>query len=52
MTKYGILDDFGAVIRWTFDKPVGRAFIAVKVPKPRKLSAYQLAIKNSEPAPF
>jgi len=36
MIKYGILDDFGEVLRWVWERPVGRNYITVKVPKPRK----------------
>jgi len=34
--KYGVLDDFNEVIRWVWDRPTGRAYIEVKVPKLRK----------------
>lgn len=29
--RYGILDDFGEVIRWVWDRPVGRAYITQKI---------------------
>lgn len=38
--RYGILDDFGEVIRWTFTKPIGRAYITQKRP-----SDYEIACK-------
>ena len=38
--RYGILDDFGEVIRWTFTKPVGRAYITQRRP-----SDYEVACK-------
>lgn len=38
--RYGILDDFGEVIRWTFTKPVGRQFITQRRP-----SDYEQACK-------
>ena len=36
MTKFGILDDFGEVIKWVWERPTNREYITVKVPKPRK----------------
>lgn len=37
MTRFGILDDDGQVIRWTWDRPSRQyRFIAVKVPRKRK----------------
>jgi hypothetical protein len=36
MTRYGILDDFNEVIRWVWERPTNRAYITVKVPRPRK----------------
>jgi hypothetical protein len=36
MTRYGILDDFNEVVRWVWERPVGRAYITVKVPRARK----------------
>lgn len=36
MIKYGLLDDFGEVVRWVWERPTGRAYIEIKVPKVRK----------------
>lgn len=36
MTKYGILDDFGEVVRWVWERPVGRAYITIQVKRQRK----------------
>lgn len=35
MIQYGILDDFGEVLRWVWDKP-SRPHITRKVPRYRK----------------
>jgi hypothetical protein len=40
--KYGILDDFGEVIRWVWDRPVGREYIVVKIPPKPKLDTTKL----------
>lgn len=37
-TRYGLLDDFGEVIRWVWTKPVGRQFVTQRLP-----SDYELA---------
>ena len=36
MIKYGLLDDFGEVVRWVWERPVGRQYITVKVKRQRK----------------
>ena len=48
MTKYGILDDRGRVIRWVYEKPSDQyQYIVVTIKKPRKpkvdLSQYEEA---------
>lgn len=51
MTKYGILDDDGAVVRWVWSAPdpAHYRFITVRIPKPRQV---KLDLSQFEPAPF
>lgn len=39
--RYGILDDFGAVVRWTWDKPVSREYVVQVV---AKVNRYEVAL--------
>lgn len=39
--RYGILDDFGSVIRLTWDKPVGREYVVQVV---AKVNRYEVAL--------
>jgi len=41
--RYGIIDDFGEVIRWTWDKPTGRRYVTKRLP-----SAYEVACELGE----
>lgn len=41
--RYGILDDFDEVIRWTWDKPTGRRYVTKRLP-----SAYEVACELGE----
>lgn len=36
--RYGILDDFGEVLRWVFTKPIGREYIREKRPSDYEMS--------------
>ena len=41
--RYGILDDFGKVIRWTWDKPTNRRYVTKRLP-----SSYEVACELGE----
>lgn len=41
--RYGILDDFDEVIRWTWDKPAGRRYVIKRLP-----SDYEVACELGE----
>jgi len=45
--KYGILDDFGEVVRWVWEKPTNRKYVIKRLP-----SDYELAMIGAEDAPF
>lgn len=50
--KYGIVDDEGHVIRWTWDRPgPGYEFVEAKVRRERKKKP-RIDWANFEPAPF
>ena len=34
LTRYGILDDFGEIVRWTYEKPEDGVTYLVEVTKP------------------
>lgn len=51
--RYGILDDFGEVIRWQWDKPSDNyKFIIEKIKKQPTQKESAVDWNNFEPAPF
>jgi len=48
LTRYGILDDEGQLIRWTYQKPADGAFYLVEVTTP----AHEIDWQNFEEAVF
>ena len=50
MTKYGILDDEGQVVRWVWDRPADHyQFVVVKAKRQRK---NKIDLTQFEEAPF
>lgn len=48
LTRYGILDDFGEVVRWTYEKPSDGIMYLIEVTKPH----YEIDWNNFEEALF
>lgn len=51
VTRYGILDDFGEVIRWQWEKPASHyRYITERIKRPKRRPPIDWS--NFEPAPF
>lgn len=48
LTRYGILDDFGEVVRWTYEKPSDGVIYLVEITKP----LHEIDWENFEEALF
>lgn len=50
--RYGILDDEGQVIRWTYDQPQHGDYIRQLIPALQRTTPYQIALARCGEAPF
>lgn len=48
LTRYGIFDDFGEVVRWTYEKPNDGVMYLIEITKP----AHEIDWENFEEASF
>ena len=48
LTRYGILDEFGELVRWTYEKPQKETTYLIEVTKP----LYEIDWNNFEEALF